>query len=347
MISIDLDLTADLAVSPVLLIDDNAANLTLLQRTLEWGGFTNLHLCTQGREGLDLIADLNPHLVILDLMMPGMSGYEFLESMGRKQSSKGLLPILVYTADLTAQAKIRALELGAADFLTKPGEAVEICLRVRNFLRTRLMQLELHRSNEVLESRVQRRTEHLATARKEAILLLGKASEYRDDETGHHSQRVGDMSAAIAAQIGLDEEMVESIRLVAPLHDIGKIAIPDQILHKPGKLTDDEYEDMKLHVKIGADLLARCVSPMLQLAQEIALYHHERWDGKGYIRGLAGEDIPISARIVAVADTFDAITHDRPYREARSEAVALEILAGVSGSQFDPLVVDAIHKVMA
>lgn len=347
MTPIDLELTADLAGSPVLLIDDNAANLTLLQRTLEWGGFTNIHACARGREGLDLLPAVNPHLVILDLMMPGMSGYEFLEAVGRKQHAEGLLPILVYTADLTAQAKIRALELGAADFLTKPGEAVEICLRVRNFLRTRLMHVELQRSNEVLESRVQRRTEHLAIARKEAITLLGKASEYRDDDTGQHSQRVGDVSASIAAEIGLDGQTVESIRLVAPLHDIGKIGIPDHILHKPGSLTEDEYEEMKLHVKIGADLLARCASPMLQLAQEIALYHHERWDGKGYIRGLAGEDIPIGARIVAVADTFDAITNDRPYRQARPVSVALEIIANASGTQFDPLVVEAIHRVLA
>lgn len=335
-----------MARSPLLLIDDNLDNLGLLERTLEWGGFVNVRSCQSAKEGLAVLSTFDPHLIILDLMMPGMNGYEFLETVFRDASPGTYLPVLVFTADLTPEAKIKCLALGAADFLTKPGDAIEIQLRVRNFLRTRHLHADLQNQNEILEAKVRKRTELLEVARREAVQILARAGEYKDDDTGCHSQRVGQMSAAIANIIGLDHEFVESIRLVAPLHDIGKIAVPDTILHKEGKLTAEEYEIIKQHVPIGAKLLSDQSSPLLVMAREIALYHHERWDGRGYITGLAGEAIPISARIVTAADAFDAMTNDRPYRKAMSEEMALAELEAMSGTQFDPHIVRALSTVV-
>lgn len=338
-------LDSELTQAPLLLIDDSPENLALLRKTLSWGGFHNVRCCQSGAEGLAVLDEHPPHLIILDLMMPGMSGFEFLEAIREKEISGAVMPILVFTADLTPKTRTRALELGASDFLTKPGDAIEIKLRVRNFLRTRHVFVGLEQSNLDLEAKVLERTQRLAAARKEAIDLLAKASEYRDDDTGQHSHRVGEMSAAIAEQLGMDAQWVKAIRLVAPLHDIGKIAIPDNILHKAGPLTDDEYALMKQHVSIGGELLAANGSPLLQFAREIVLYHHERWDGKGYLAGLSGDEIPISARIVSVADTFDAITNNRPYRKARSESEAVSEITAMAGSQFDPSVVNALVQI--
>lgn len=335
----------ELPGSPILLIDDNAENLTLLRRTLEWSGYSNIHSCQSGAAGMKALFEQQPHLVILDLRMPGMDGFEFIETV-RSTSEDWNLPILVFTADLSAEARNKALTLGASDFLTKPGDPVEIKLRVRNFLRTRHLHHSLERNNVELETVVKERTRHLEIARMEAIGLLAKAGEYRDDDTGQHSHRVGEMSAGLAIELGLDRPTIDAIRLVAPLHDIGKIAIPDSILRKEGALTEEEYAFMKRHVEIGAALLEKKQSPLLRQAREVVLYHHERWDGRGYLAGLSGEDIPISARIVSVADTFDAITHDRPYRKARSEQEAVAEIDAMAGSQFDPAVVDALKRLL-
>lgn len=333
-----------MARSPLLLIDDSVENLKVLERMLEWAGYANVHSCTGAKQGLDALGVFHPELIILDLMMPVMDGYEFLKRIREDSPHGGFLPILVFTADLSSEARTKALDLGAADFLTKPGDAIEIQLRVRNFLRMRKMHAELQNQNEILEARVRQRTEHLTIARKEAVEVLASACEYRDDDTGQHARRVGETSAGIASELGLEPDFVESLGLAAPLHDLGKIAIPDTILFKPEKLSEEEFTLMKRHPGIGADLLGEKTSPLLQLAKEIALYHHERWDGNGYEAGLAGEAIPLSARIVCVADAFDAMTSDRPYREARSRFEALEELKAMSGTQFDPAIVKALHR---
>jgi len=332
-----------MARSPILLIDDSLSNLNLLERILEWAGYLNVHKVQSAKLGLETLEDVRPFLIILDLSMPGMDGYEFLKRVQENPPSSTLLPVLVFTSDLSKEAKTRALQLGASDFLTKPGDALEIQLRVRNFLLMRKMHSDLQHQNEVLEAKVVQRTEHLVVARREAVHALAKACEFRDDETGHHCRRVGEMSACIAEALELDDEFVDSIRLAAPLHDIGKIAIPDSILRKPGPLTDEECALMKRHPGIGGSLLDESTSPLLELAREISLYHHERWDGTGYEQGLSGEAIPIGARIVSVADAFDAITHDRPYRQARSQLEALDELATMAGSQFDPAIIAALN----
>lgn len=333
--------------SRLLLVDDNLENLKLLERMLEWAGFANVISRSNSREAFERLAEIRPDLIVLDLKMPGMDGYEFLRRMRDEAPLHSFVPILVFTCDLSPDAKSKALELGASDFLTKPGDAIEIQLRVRNFLRMRMMQAELHDQNVALEAKVRHRTEHLNVARLEAIEVLANTCEYRDDETGRHARRVGDLSAGIAKAMGLDSEFVEAIQYASSLHDLGKVAIPDSILFKTGALTPEEYEVMRRHAAIGADLIGDRTSPLLQLAREIARFHHERWDGAGYEQGLAGEEIPLSARIVAVADAFDAMTHDRPYRTGRSRFEAMEEIQACAGSQFDSRVVDAFARYLS
>lgn len=261
---------AEIAHSPILLIDDHPENLQLLERTLHWGGFTNIKCCLTAEDGWAAITTFEPHLIILDLMMPVMDGYQFLQRMHDSIFVSTFLPILVYTADITMEAKLRALELGASDFLQKPADPIEIQLRVRNFLRTRKMQTELENHNDILEAKVHSRTESLMMVRREAVEVLARAVEYRDDATGLHAARVGDLSAAIATKLGQDLNFIDSIRLVAPLHDIGMIGVPDHIIRKPGTLTGEELRIMQRHVTIGGELLGRRSSPLLRMAYEIA-----------------------------------------------------------------------------
>jgi PAS domain S-box-containing protein len=204
--------------------------------------------------------------------------------------------------------------------------------------------IEQHASD--LEQRVAERTRELTQARHEAIDALAQACEFRDDDTGHHTERVGEMSARIARAMGEPKKFVAKLQLAAPLHDVGKIGIPDAVLLKPGKFTDEEMEVMRQHTTIGAKVFERSVSPFMLLAREIALCHHERWDGSGYPNGLRGADIPLAARIVAVADVYDALTHERPYKRAWSSAEAIEEIAAQSGKHFDPRVVDAFLQVV-
>ncbi|MGH2858942.1 MAG: HD domain-containing phosphohydrolase, partial [Solirubrobacteraceae bacterium] len=228
----------------------------------------------------------------------------------------------------------RALSLGASDFLSKPADPVEVLLRTNNLLRA-------YRLRNHLNDLVERATADVEQARLETLACLATAAEYRDDQSGRHTQRVGHTAGLIAQQIGLASESVELIRSAAPLHDIGKLGISDSILLKPGSLTDRELAMMRTHAEIGAQILASGRSPVLRLAREIALSHHERWDGNGYPHGLAGETIPIEARITAIADVFDALTHARPYKPAWPLQQAVEELKSERAKHFDPDVVDA------
>jgi putative two-component system response regulator len=312
---------------------------------LDWAGYRNIETVLDPTKALDVFRAFQPDLVVLDLHMPRKDGFRLLEEFREYLSAQSFVPILVFTADDTNGAKKRALTLGASDFLTKPCDADEILLRVNNFLQQRQMQVALAAHNSQLEQRVFERTKELFISRQDTLACLAAAAEYHDDATGMHARRVGDISAAIAASLGLDPATVQLICDAAPLHDIGKIGIADSVLLKPGKLDAQEYEAIKLHTFIGAEILSRGNSPILKLAREIALYHHERWDGGGYLEGLAGDDIPIAARIVSVADAYDAMTSDRPYRAAMSADAALEEVSANSGRQFDPEVVAALLKI--
>jgi putative two-component system response regulator len=253
-------------------------------------------------------------------------------------------PILVVTADITPEAKRRALSAGARDFLSKPFDTTEVLLRIKNLLETRFLHLELQNQNQALEVKVRERTRELEQTQIEILKRLAQAAEFRDDDTGRHTQRVGQLAARLAQDLGLPEHQVELIRLAAPLHDLGKIGIPDHILLKPGRFSSSEYEQMKSHAVIGARILSGGRYPLLRMAEEIAYTHHERWDGSGYPLGLAGEAIALAGRIVAVADTFDALTHERPYKHAWPIADALAEIARQSGEKFDPSVVAALVR---
>lgn len=329
----------------ILIVDDEPANTEFLRHVLEPEGYGKLVECTDATAALDQFGDIDPDLVLLDLMMPKCDGYEFLKQLRTRVAPGNFLPVLVVTGDTSAEAQRRALSLGAHDFLTKPLSPADVRLRVRNLLQTRFLHARLQEYNTLLEDRVLERTQELETARLEILDRLARAAEYRDDDTGQHTQRVGRVAARLATVLGQSGEYVQLIRRAAPLHDIGKIGIPDSILLKPGRLTDEERGLMQEHTRIGAEILSGSRFPLLQLAEEIAWIHHETWDGDGYPKGLAGEDIPLSGRIVAVADVFDSLTHERPYKGAWSVKETLKEMQACSGSQFDPSVVEAMLRI--
>jgi putative two-component system response regulator len=291
-----------------------------------------------------LVEQQHPSLILLDLMMPHPDGFEIMRLLSELRTGWASVPVLVLTADLSAATREQALTRGASDFLTKPFDRTEVRLRVRNLLRTQLLQLKLEHHNELLEQRILERTRALEQARQETLFRLALAGEYRDDQTREHAQRVGRTAALLAAELGLADDEVQLIQRAAPLHDLGKLGVPDAILLKPGTLTGDEREVMKGHALVGAQLLAGSTSQVLQCGEVLARTHHERWDGDGYPCGLAGDAIPLSGRLVAVADSFDALTHERPYKRAWPLDRAVDEVRCVAGSQLDPDVVQAFDR---
>jgi putative two-component system response regulator len=323
----------------ILIVDDQRPNVRLLERILEQAGYTKTRGTTDPREVVGLFDEFQPDLMLLDLHMHHMDGYAVMEALRTRIPASAYFPILVVTADITPEAKRRALSAGARDFLSKPFDTTEVLLRIKNLLETRSLHLQLQNQNQALEAKVRERTRELEQTQVEILQRLAHAAEFRDDDTGQHTQRVGQLAARLAQNLGLPEQQVELIRQAAPLHDLGKIGIPDHILLKPGRFTSNEYEQMKSHAAIGARILSGGRYPLLLMAEEIAYSHHERWDGSGYPLGLAGEAIPLTGRIVAVADTFDALTHARPYKHAWPIADAIREIVRQSGEKFDPCVV--------
>lgn len=328
----------------ILVVDDQEANVQLLVKILARAGYQNVDGITDPADIPEHITTFPPDLILLDLHMPRVDGFAVLGALRRHVKPGVYLPVLVLTADVSPDAKRRALSLGARDFLTKPFDVEEVVLRVGNMLETRLLHTQLRSENRDLEARVRERTLDLEDAYVETFERLALAAEYRDDQTGLHIQRVGRRSAAIATELGLDEDTVAMIELAAGLHDIGKIGVPDAILLKPARLTAEEFAVVKTHTAIGSKILSGSRSPMLQMAELVASFHHERWDGEGYA-GVAGVDIPLVARITSVADIFDAMTNDRPYKEAWPVDRALEEISSQRGLQFDPDPVDAFLRV--
>jgi putative two-component system response regulator len=326
--------------SRILIIDDQIENIRLLERILRGAGYDRLESVTDSRKALNVFTEFNPDLVAMDLRMPNVDGFALLKQLRSRIPEGAFVPVLVLTADDSRKTKREALSLGAKDFLTKPLDMAETLLRIYNLLETRWLHVELQNHNANLEAKVSERTRDLEQAQLEILQRLALAAEYRDDCTGQHTQRVGQLAAYLGRSIGLPKEHVELIRRAAPLHDVGKIGIPDGVLLKPSTLTPDEYENIKRHTEIGRLILSGSSFAILQMAEQIALYHHERWDGTGYHK-LLGEKIPLEARIVSIADVFDVITHERPYKEAQSPEIALASIRQESGKQFDPTLVDA------
>jgi putative two-component system response regulator len=324
----------------ILAVDDEPSNLLLVRRFLEREGYTRVEVTTDPSQVPAMFVDLHPELVLLDLHMPGMDGFELMDRLGPLTGNGSAVPFLVLTADATDETRRRALSVGARDFLTKPLDRIELLLRVRNLLHVQQLQDRLRDQNGRLEATVAERTRDLDQSRLEVLGRLALAAEYRDDETQEHAWRIGRSCALVAHTLGLPDPEVTLIGRAAPLHDVGKIGIRDAILLKPARLTPEEFEVLKTHTRIGAEILTGSHSPLLRLAEWIALTHHERWDGGGYPTGLSGEEIPIAARIVAVADVFDALTHERPYKQAWTVEKAVSEILSQAGRQFDPAVVD-------
>ena len=322
--------------SKILIVDDEWRNVHLLERLLKEAGFTNLRSTTDSREAAGLYKEIRPDLVLLDVFMPYLDGFAVMKELFAESDREEYLPILMLTADVTSDTKQKALSSGAKDFLTKPLDLSEVILRVRNLLETRLLHIRVREQNEELERKVLERTRELAESRMEILDRLALAGEYRDQDTAEHTRRVGKLAATLAAASGAGPEFVELIRHAAPLHDIGKIGVPDQILRKAGKLDLTEFDIMKAHAQIGARILSGSSDALLRLAQSIALTHHEWWDGSGYPSGLAGESIPFEGRVVALADTVDALTSERVYKRAWSLDAAITKIKQQSGRQFDP-----------
>jgi putative two-component system response regulator len=316
----------------VLVVDDEVVARDMTCHWLSAGGYA----CAQAATAEEAWAYLAQHevaLVVLDIGLSGRSGLELLAQVRRRHVAT---EVIMLTAAGDAKTATRALSAGAAGYLVKPVEAEELLVQVRRALERRELLTERREYTRKLEQRVREQTDAVRRAHEETIHCLLAASMYRDEETGAHVRRVGECSALIAESLGWPVEKVDCIRLAAPMHDIGKIGIPDAILQKPGRLTAGEYEIMKRHTVIGAKMLGDSDSPILKLASQIALCHHERWDGRGYPGGLAGDAIPEPARIVAVVDVYDALTHDRVYRPAMPESEALQIMESGAGAHFDP-----------
>jgi cyclic di-GMP phosphodiesterase len=328
----------------ILIVDDEPVNVDLLRRLLERAGFSRIETTNDSRQALDLYVKFRPDLILLDLHMPHRDGLEVMDELNQIAEAS-YLPILMLTGDDTPEAKREALSRGAKDFLNKPFHSDEVLLRIGTLLETRFLYLQIQSQNQILEAKVRDRTRELEAAQIEIIERLARAAEFRDDNTGQHTERVGQMSALLARQIGLSDTQVSLIRRAAPLHDVGKIGIPDSILMKLGKLTAEEFELVKTHTTIGARILSGSRFTILRLAEEIAYNHHERWDGSGYV-GIRGSDIPLAGRIVAVADVFDALTQKRPYKAAWPVTEAIGEIDRQRGRQFDPALVDAFMRVI-
>lgn len=331
----------------ILAIDDQVQNVTIIDRLLRRAGFEHVVTTTHPQEARALFEAHQPDLVLLDLHMPELDGFGVLDELTSLLPTSGYLPIVFITADADTHLKKRALSLGAKDFVNKPFDATEIVLRIRNLLEARYLYLALQEQNETLEARVRERTEELEQAQLDILHRLSRAADFRDDDTMQHTERVGRLSAALARELGMIREDVDLLRLAAPLHDLGKIAVPDSILHKGGGLDTDEFAVVKSHTEIGARLLSGSTHPLLQMAAQIALTHHEQWDGSGYVQGLNGDEIPLVSRIVAVADVFDALTHARAYKKSWPLSEVLDELQRQKGRQFDPGVVDALLRLVA
>lgn len=340
----------------ILFVDDEPNILKGLKRTLlGQKKIWDMHFATNANAALDVLLSKPFDVVVSDVSMPGRNGFDLLSTI-RKTDKIHDIPVLMLTGLEDNSLKRKALDLGATDLLSKPAQLEDLMARINSMLRIKTYQDQIKKHNASLEQKVTQRTTELEAARIDLIWRLGMAAEYRDTDTGNHVIRVGHYCEKIAELIGMDSTFQKKIFLTSPLHDIGKIGIPDGVLLKAGKLTSDEWKIMQNHTRIGADILLNDTlqqkiiedsgnqlfenkdgyeNPLLKMAADIALFHHERWDGKGYPANLKGEAIPIEARIVAIADVYDALFSDRPYKPAYSENRVMEIMRNGAGSHFD------------
>jgi putative two-component system response regulator len=325
--------------SRILMVDDEPVNLKLLDKMLRAEGYTNLVSVSDPRTVLEVYCAAPTDLILLDINMPYLNGYEVMAKL-KALDDPLLPPILVLTAQGSRDFLMRALNEGARDFLSKPFDRYELMARVRNLLDAHLALRLTYDQKGLLEEMVQARTAEVVQSRLEIVQRLGRASEYRDNETGRHILRMSHCAALLAKQIGWSKERCDLMLYASPMHDLGKIGISDTILLKPARLTEEERTIMETHTLIGADILSGSSNELLETARVIALTHHEKWDGSGYPARLAGEEIPIEGRIAAIVDVFDALTSKRPYKKAWPIEEALADMREQSGRHFDPELVE-------
>jgi putative two-component system response regulator len=352
---------ATVKLSKLMVVDDEPTNVKIVRRLLELEGFSQFVTTTDGRKAMTLIRDERPDCVLLDLMMPFVTGLDVLDEM-RHDPATAHIPAIILTAVTDHKVRCEALKRGATDFLNKPVDPAELAPRVFNVLTVKAYQDQLLRYNQNLESAVRERTRQLEQAYREIGLVLARAAEYRDNDTGLHVVRVGRYARLIGEELGIVGDAADLLERAAQLHDVGKIGIPDAILLKPGRLTDEEFDLMKRHCSFGDRILqpysddesssndeghedfrniTNGATPLLVLAHRIAMSHHEHWDGTGYPTGLKGEEIPLEGRITAVADVFDALSSKRCYKDSFPIDECFETMAEKRGNHFDPQVLDA------
>lgn len=337
-------------VSTILVVDDEKQNLKLIESILVPLKYRVI-LAADGEEALVKVRSEKPDLVLLDIMMPKMDGFEVARRLKQDETTM-IIPVVMVTSLGELEDKVKAIEAGADEFLVKPVESVELKARIKSLLKVKAYNDSVRDSQRILEIQVNEKTSELRNAYEkvkavtyETINKLSRAAEYLDDSTSSHLQRISRYAEVVARELELGPDIVESILYASPMHDVGKIGIPDRILMKPGKLTASEWEIMKTHSEIGAKILEGSDQPLIQTAEKIALTHHEKWDGSGYPHGLKGEEIPVAGRITAIADVFDALTSKRPYKEAFSLQKSLSIIKESRGTHFDPAIVDAFLAV--
>ncbi len=315
----------------ILIVDDAPENIDILRGLLK--DEYKIKVAINGAKALKIAQSTHElDLILLDVMMPDMDGYEVCRQL-KSQISTSSIPVIFVTAKGETKDEALGFDLGAVDYITKPISPPIVKKRVQ-------MHLALHNEKRLLEALVLERTQELEASRKEIIACLGKAAEYKDNDTGMHVKRMSLYAKVIGLATGMSEEEANALQETAPMHDIGKIGLPDRILKKPAKLNPEEIEHMRQHPQIGVDILGGQTCPLLNMARSIAISHHEKWDGSGYPNGLKGEEIPLHGRIAAIADVFDALTTQRPYKEAWPVEKALNLLNEESGKHFDPKLIE-------
>ncbi len=334
----------------IMAVDDEESNLRVIETLLTPLGYEIVQT-RDGPEALETAIKVSPDLILLDAVMPEMNGFKTARRLKSNKETEDI-PIVMVSSLKDTEDRIKAMDAGVDDFLNKPFDAPELLVRVRSTLKVKAYNDHVRNCRKELEQEVAERTKQLRIALKgipqaalETIYRLTRASEYRDEDTGAHIQRMSHYTAAVAKNLGFDETSIERILYASPMHDVGKIGIPDEILLKAGKLTDQEWEIMKRHTVIGSRILEGSQADFIKLAEEIALTHHEKWDGTGYPNGLKGEGIPVEGNITAIADVFDALTSKRPYKEPYSVEKSFDIISDSRGTHFDPRIVDAFFDV--
>jgi len=329
----------------VLIIDDDAQSVKLLRDIFQKDGYRYVTSINDSRQATQMYQELNPDLIVLDLSMPEVDGFEVMQRL-KEVDPDTYLPICILTKEAEQSVRFKALESGAKDFLNKPYDRVEVMIRFRNLIEVRMLHNEVKEQNKMLEDKVKARTKELYDTQIDVITRLARAIEYRDSETGLHILRMSHYSARLAAEAGCSMQYCEMVLTAAPLHDIGKIGIPDKILQKSGRLSEEEWEIMKTHTTIGAELLSGSNSKFLNIAREIALTHHEHWDGAGYPNGLKGEEIPLIGRICGLTDVFDALMATRPYKRPWTFEQTIDEIKSGDGSHFDPRLVEKFLSIL-